>query len=58
MVVHIVKERVVILDLERLADSHSDDAWGIYAAPLIEDDRLTGRRRLREPPLQFHENIL
>ena len=50
--------RVADLELERLADSHSDDARGIKAATLIKNNRLAGHRRLREIALQFHKNVL
>jgi hypothetical protein len=56
--VHIVKKRVVILDLERLADSHPENARRIDAATLIKDNWLAGDRRLRKRSLQFHEDVL
>jgi hypothetical protein len=56
--VHIVLKRVVIPDLESLADSHTNNAGNVDTATLVENDRLAGYGRLRKCALQFHEGIL
>jgi hypothetical protein len=53
-----VEKRVIIPDLESLADSHPENAWRIDAAALIENNGLAGYRGLRKGALQFHESIL
>ena len=57
---HVVRERVAVEELERLADLHGADARREHTALLIDDDRLGGRREhaIAEPFLHVHERVL
>jgi len=55
--IHVVQKRVAVFDLNCLANANAQNAGRIDALALIDDDRLSRDRRLREISLQPHERI-